>query len=204
MFRPTWLFSLALSLAVTTFCGAQVSKSSPPDKDTVAIGEVVAQVADALTRVEKQRGTLHIPKLKSVDLTLQTIAEKEVGATFKLWVISFGAKHDYKQTQEITIHLTPPNANNPTKVGAANVTEALQSVIISAAQGVQKAGTTDYPLNFTGLTVSLSFTVANSADGSGSITITPVTAEISGKVSKSSVHTLKITFDDSKTATEKE
>jgi hypothetical protein len=179
---------------------AQHATAAPPNSDVVAIQKVVEQVQDALTRVEKQRGTLHLPKLKSIDLTLQTIAEKEVGGTFKLWVITFGAKRDYKQTQEVVIHLSPPNANNPSKVGAASVTEALQATIISAAQGVQNAGTADYPLSFTGLTVSLAFAVQNDVNGGASITIAPINIDLSGKVSKSNTQTLKIVFDDSKTA----
>lgn len=172
-----------------------------PDKNAVAIEAVIRQVADALERVAARRKDLQIPKFKSVDLTLQTVAEKQGGAKIKLWVISFGATRDYKQTQEVVIHLTPPTGKGPVNVGAVSITEALESAVISAAEGAQNAGTKDYPLSFSGLTVTLAFVVQNDLSGGASIPIiTPITAEISGKVSNSNTQTLKITFDDSTTA----
>lgn len=111
------------------------------------------------------------------------------------------ATRDYKQTQEVVIHLTPPTGKGPVNVAAVSVTEALESTIISAAQGAQNAGTKDYPLSFSGLTVTLAFVVQNQLSGGASIPIvTPVTAELSGKISKSNTQTLKIFFDDSTTA----
>jgi hypothetical protein len=109
------------------------------DKNAVAIEAVIKQVAEALDHVEAKRKELQIPKFKSVDLTLQTVADKQGGAKIKLWVISFGATHEYKQTQEVVIHLTPPTGKGPSNVGAVNVTEALESTIVSAAQGAQNA-----------------------------------------------------------------
>jgi hypothetical protein len=202
MRHPSLCLSFAVIVAFACHGFAQTAAAPPlTDKNAVAIETVIKQVADALDQVEAKRKELKIPKFKSVDLTLQTVAEKQAGAKIKLWVISFGGTHDYKQTQEVVIHLGPPSAKAPVKVGAVNVTEALQSTIISAAQGAQNAGTTDYPLDFTGLTVTLAFVVQNELSGGVTIPIiTPVTLDLSGKVNKSNTQTLKITFDDSKTA----
>jgi hypothetical protein len=181
--------------------GKKPSSSVSPGEQPVAIGTVIRQVADALERVEAQRKELQIPKFKSVDLTLQTVADKQGGVKLKLWMISLGATREYKQTQELVIHLTPPTGKAPLSVGAISVTEALESTIISAAQGAQNAGTKDYPLSFSGLTVTLAFVVQNELSGGASIPIiTPVTAELSGKVDKANTQTLKVTFDDSTTA----
>jgi hypothetical protein len=183
---------------------AQVKKATNPpsvDKNAVAIEAVIKQIADALDHVEAKRKELQIPKFKSVDLTLQTVGDKQAGGKIKLWVISIGATHEYKQTQELVIHLTPPTGKGPSNVGAVNLTEALESTIISAAQGAQNAGTKDYPLSFSGLTVTLAFVVQNELSGGVTIPIiTPVTVDLSGKLDKTNTQTLKVVFDDSTTA----
>jgi hypothetical protein len=51
------------------------------------------------------------------------------------------------------------------------------------------------------LTVTLAFVVQNELSGGVSIPIiTPVTADLSGKLDKSNTQTLKVVFDDSTTA----
>jgi hypothetical protein len=198
------LLCLQLIFVAAVVCPgvAQVPKSSDsPGQNAVAIEAVINQVAQALSHVEAQRKDLQIPKFKSLDLTLQAVAEKQIGGKIKLWVITLGATHDYKQTQEVVVHLSPPSPQAPQKVGAVNVTEALESTIISAALGAQHAGSTDYPLKFSGLTVTLAFVVQNEINGGITVPIiTPVTVDLSGKVSKSGTQTLKIVFDDSESA----
>jgi hypothetical protein len=83
------LVLLLILLIAPRFSAAQTSNTPVTDKDAVAVEAVVRQVSDALLRVQKQRSKLHIPKLKSIDLTLQTIADKEVGGSSKLFIISF-------------------------------------------------------------------------------------------------------------------
>jgi hypothetical protein len=135
--------------------------------------------------------------LASVDLTLKTVVEKDLGGNFKLWIISFGVKREKDQTQTVTIHLTPPSKDSATKVGAASLTEAIETAIVSAAEGAQQSGTEEYPLLFSGLTVELEFTVKTTGNGKGSIpVITPVTVDISGQVAKNATQTIKIVFED--------
>jgi hypothetical protein len=84
-------------------------------------------------------------------------------------------------------------------VGAASLTEALESAIVSAAEGAQQSGTSEYPLLFSGLTVELEFTVKTTGNGKVSIPIiTPITAELSGQVAKNATQTIKVVFEDPK------
>jgi hypothetical protein len=169
------------------------------DKDVIAIHAVIGEIRDALIRVQKQLSGKQLPPLASVDLTLKTVVQKEVDGTIKLWIITLGAKREKDQTQEVGIHLTPPSKDNPTKVGAASLTDALERAIVSAAEGAQQSGTSEYPLLFSGLTVSIEFAVQNTGNAGASIPIiTPITVDLSGKVSKNATQTIKIVFQDPK------
>jgi hypothetical protein len=170
-----------------------------PDNSIVAIQAVLDQIQDALTRTQKELKGKQLPPLASVDLTLKTVLEKDAGGTFKLWIISFGVKREKDQTQSVTIHLTPPSPDNPTKVGAADLSSALENAIVSAAEGAQQSGTSEYPLLFSGLTVEMEFTVKTTGNGKVSIPIiTPITVDISGQVAKNATQTIKIVFQDPK------
>jgi Trypsin-co-occurring domain 2 len=190
--------------------GSNLLAQEPPKKTTattntqadqgiVTIQSVIAQIRDALTRTQKELRGKQLPPLASVDLTLKTVVEKDAGGTLTLWIISFGVKREKDQTQTVTIHLTPPSPDNPTKVGAGDLTSALDSAIVSAAEGAQQSGTSEYPLLFSGLTVEIEFTVKTTGNGKVSIPIiTPITADISGQVAKNATQTIKIVFQDPK------
>lgn len=185
---------LLLSLAL-------MGASNPPqaqtdqDKGVIALEAVISQVRQALIGAQKQLTTDGLPPLASIDLTLKSVVQKQAGGTFKLWIISFGVSRENDQTQTVTIHLTPPTGKEPTKVGAVDLTAALQSVIVSAAEGAHNAGTVDYPLEFSGLTVELDFTVQMTGNAGVQIPqIIPISADLSGKVSKNATQTVKVVF----------
>jgi hypothetical protein len=189
----------AMAPAQASPSGSPSTAATPGDKDVVAIQAVIGQIRDALVRVQKDLKGKQLPPLASVDLTLKAVVEKDAGGTFKLWILSFGVKREKDQTQSVSIHLTPPSPDNPTKVGAASLTEALESAIVSAAEGAQQSGTSEYPLLFSGLTVELEFTVKTTGNGKVSIPIiTPITAELSGQVAKNATQTIKVVFEDPK------
>jgi Trypsin-co-occurring domain 2 len=168
-------------------------------QDVVAIQAVISEISDALVKVQNDLQGKKLPPLASVDLTLKTIVEKDAGGTFKLWIISFGAKREKDQTQTLTIHLTPPSPDNPQKTGTANLTAALESAIVSAAEGAQQSGSKDYPLDFSGLTVEMEFTVKVTGNAGVKIPIiTPITADLSGNISRNATQNMKIVFQDPK------
>ena len=175
--------------------------SNPPqavadqDKGVVALEAVISQVRQALIGAQKQLAQDGLPPLASIDLTLKSVVQKQAGGTFKLWIISFGVSRENDQTQTVTIQLTPPSGKEPTKVGAVDLTAELQSVIVSAAKGAQNSGTADYPLQFSGLTVELDFTVQMTGNAGAQIPqIIPISADLSGKVAKNATQTVKVVF----------
>jgi hypothetical protein len=203
-----WVFIFSAVCLLPTHLSAQHAAPAvavaPPNKDVVAVQAVISQIRDALVRVQKTLKGKQLPPLASIDLTLKTVVQKQAGGTFKLWIISFGATRENDQTQSVQIHLTPPSPDNPTKVGAASLTDALESAIVNAAEAAQQSGTDEYPLLFSGLTVELDFTVQTTGNGSVSIpVITPITVDLSGKVSKNATQTVKIIFQDPKAKTAK-
>jgi NTP-dependent ternary system trypsin peptidase co-occuring protein len=190
--------TLAFFMLFCSTSRAQPAGQPHGSKDAIAIQTVLAQVRDALVRCQRQLKGKKLPPLQSIDLTLQTVAEKDAGGTFKLLVISLGAKRAKEETQEVIVHLTPPSADNPTKVGATSLTEALENAIVSAAEGAQNAGTKEYPLIFSGLTVNLSFVVKTTGSAGISVELLPVTFELTGQVAKNAAQTIKLVFQDPK------
>jgi len=176
------------------------AKSNPTtaestDSGVVAIKDVISQIRDALTLAQKKLKGKQLPPLASIDLTLKTLLEKDAGGTINLWIISFGAKRETDSTQTVTIHLTPPSPDNPTKVGA--LTPALASAIVSAAEGAQQSGTSEYPLLFSALTVELEFTIKTTGKAGIKVPIiTPITVDLSGQVAKNATQSIKIVFQD--------
>jgi hypothetical protein len=188
------------ALSQATVSGSKTSQAAASDdKGVVAIQAVISQVRGALIDVQKDLRDKNLPPLASIDLTLKTVAEKDAGGTFKLWIISFGVKREKDQTSTVTIHLTPPSPDNPKPVGAVTLGEALRTAIVSAAEGAQQSGNKDYPLLFSGLTVELEFTVKTTANGGLTVPdIVPITAAISGQVAKNATQTIKVVFQDPK------
>jgi Trypsin-co-occurring domain 2 len=191
--------TIVVAILLALFSRGAIAQGAPPASDqteVATIDAVVKQVQDALTKVQKDLKGKHLPQLKSVTLTLNTVVQKQVGASIKLWVITLGGKHETDQTQEVTVTLAPPSPKNPINVGAVSLSEALQSAIESAAQGVQSAAVGEYPLKFSGLTATIAFAVKNSGEAGGSIQILPISISLTGNVAKNQTQTIKVVFDD--------
>jgi hypothetical protein len=190
------LVTSALFLALGGSAMAQAQPSEADPKQVATIDAVMKQIQEALTIVQRDLKGKHLPQLKSVTLTLNTVVQKQAGATLKLWIITLGGKHENDETQEVSVTLVPPSPSNPTKVGAVSLSEALEKIIESAAEGVQGVSSGNYPLRFSGLTATIAFAIQNSGDAGGNIVILPVSIGLTGHVAKNQTQTLKVTFDD--------
>jgi hypothetical protein len=160
----------------------------------VAIQTVLTAVRDALIGVQKTLRHDNYPPLSAVTLTLQTTVAKQAGGEVKLLVVVIGGKAEKQELQEIVIQLTPPSPNTPRNVAEESLTSALESAIVSAVEGAQNAGSPGLPLAFTGLQVSISFVVKSNAGGGAKIEILPISADLSGEVSESSIQSIKVVF----------
>jgi hypothetical protein len=160
----------------------------------VAIEAVIDQVKQALADVQNQLSSADLPPLNTVTLTLQTVAAKQDGVSVKLWVISLGGKWEKDSTQEITIVLTPPRPGGARNVSTENLTKSLEEAIVSAAQGLKKAGRSPNALILKSLDVTLSFTVKTGVNGDANVQILPLGPDLSGALNKTAVQTLKLSF----------
>jgi hypothetical protein len=188
------LLILSLALSALAQEPRPQAASTVSDQQVVAIQSVLTEVRDALVRVQKTLKGKKYPPLAAITLTLQTVTSKEGGFQFKLWVITIGGKWEKEKSQEVVIQLTPPSHLDPSQVATQSLTSALESAIVSAAEGAQDAGSQEFPLNFSGLSANIGFTVKKTGNAGASIEISPVTVDFSGSLSKTAVHSLKVVF----------
>lgn len=164
---------------------------------SVTIQDVVSQVKDALSNVQTKLADKQLPPLKSVKLTLQTIATKKAGATISFWVLTIGGSLQKDATQQLVIELIPPKAGNPTNVSSESFTQALEDSIINAAMGVQNAAKGPVPLELNSLAVTLGFTVTAEGTAGAKLTLAPINLDVSGTINKKVTHTLEVTYGTS-------
>ena len=187
--RIALLIGLSLSTAIT----GPEAKALEPGR-AVAIQTVLTAVREALIGVQKTLHHDNYPPLSAVTLTLQTTVAKQAGGEIKLWVVTLGGKTEKSELQEIVIQLTPPSPNSPRNAAEESLTSALESAIVSAVEGAQNAGSSELPLAFTGLQVTISFVVKSNAGGGAKIEILPISADLSGEISDSSTQKIKVVF----------
>lgn len=195
--RPVACVVLLL-ISANIFAASKDSTDSPSQGATVQA--VIEQVKAALSDAQNElahRNLTNFPPLKQVDLALQTVFTKKVGSTFKFWIISIGGAWEKDRSQELDISLTPPNAGNPHQISTESLTQSLVGAIVSAAEGVSGAGQGAIPLKTATVVVKISFTVKADANGGLSTPqLSPITADVSGDLSKTAVQTLTLTFNN--------
>ena len=160
---------------------AQDKKSAPNPNESVTIQAVVAQVKEALSNVQTKLTSKQLPPLKSVKLTLQTVATGKAGAKISFWVITIGGSIQKESTQEVVLELVPPKPGNPVNISSETFTKALEDSILDVAQGVQGTDQGSMPLQLNNLTVTLGFTVTAEGTAGAKLTLAPVTLDISGQ-----------------------
>jgi hypothetical protein len=162
--------------------------------DSVTIDSVLTEIQKGLAKAQTEIVDQGMPPLKSVQVTLQTVATQKVGGTLKLLIFSIGSTVTKERTQQLTLTLKPPALKKELVAGAPSIAEGLTQALVSAAAGVQAARTGTPPLVLDTLEVQLSFVVTREGGAGGSVTIAPVTLELKGDISKKAVHQLKVTL----------
>ena len=140
-----------------------------------------------------------LPPLKSVKLTLQTVATGKVGGKISFWVITIGRSLQKEASQEVVLELVPPKAGNPANISSESFTKALEDSILDAAQGIQGADEGTIPLKLNSLAVTLGFTVTAEGTAGAKLTLAPVTLDISGQKDKKVVHKLEVSYGSAST-----
>jgi hypothetical protein len=186
--------ALLVFLAAPQIGIAQDKKSAPNPNESVTIQAVVAQVKEALSNVQTKLTNKQLPPLKSVKLTLQTVATGKAGAKISFWVITIGGSIQKESTQEVVLELVPPKPGNPVNISSETFTKALEDSILDVAQGVQGTDQGSMPLQLNNLTVTLGFTVTAEGTAGAKLTLAPVTLDISGQKDKKVVQKLEVSY----------
>ena len=193
--------ALVLFLSPLVVVG-QDKNSSQNSNNTVTIQAVVSQVKEALSNVQTKLTAKQLPPLKSVKLTLQTVATSKAGGKISFWVITIGGSVQKEASQEVVLELVPPKPGKPVNSSAETFTNALEDSILEAAQGVQGADQGSLPLELQNLTVTLGFTVTAEGAAGAKLTLTPVTLGISGQKDRKVVHRLEVAYSNTNSAKE--
>jgi NTP-dependent ternary system trypsin peptidase co-occuring protein len=171
------------------------------DKDVVAIQDVVKQIKQALAEAQSKLKTQNVFRIKTVTLTLQTVATKKIGGTFKLWIITFGHEVQKETTQQIVVQLGRPAT--PTSALQATIDEELVNAIVTASQGVKNSDVGPFPLQPQKLTIELSFVITRDTTAGGSFAVTPVSLDLKGDFKNQATHKMSLEFDTQYTPAEK-
>ena len=156
------------------------------------IGQIEMALANANAEIRMKGGTP--PKVKQADLTLETTVATKGGVKFKLLVISFGKSVSKERSQQITVSLVPKANNKMTVLPDSSFRKDLQSLIVETSKGLQNAENGMYPLTVKQVTVELSFVLKSDGAGDLNFRIVPITMDLSGDLSKDSIHKVKLTF----------
>ena len=169
----------------------------------VAIDSVLNEIQRGLTQAQLEIADNKLPPLESVTVTLQTEYVKSGGPKLKLFIISFGQTWEKQSSNELTLVLKPPPPKKATEAVGTHegLSDQLVDAIVSAANGVQGAKDRKPPLLLDSMKAEFGFVVNTKTSGGIKFEIVPVTAELSGELSKKAVHKISVSFANPKAAT---
>jgi hypothetical protein len=183
-----------LLCAVTTSLPVFFTQDPAP-ADAITIQEVLTEVQRGLSDAQHQLVAAKIPPLDSVVLHLLTEFNVSGGPKFKVLIFSFGKTWDRQQSNELTVTLKPPKADQPAAlVSTPGLASQLVAAIVAAAQGVKDAEAGTPPLQLASLKAEFGFVVKESTSAGAKFEIVPVSVDLKADWSKKAVHTLTVTF----------
>lgn len=162
----------------------------------VEIDAVLTEIQKGLTQAQVEIQDAKLPPLESVTLTLQTEYVKKGGPKVKLYVITFGQTWEKDSSNTLTLVLKPPSAKAATESvsSTGGLSDQLVDAIVSAASGIQAAKGRKPPLVLDSMKAEFRFVVNSQTSGGVKFEIVPVSAELSGELSKKAVHTISVSF----------
>lgn len=160
----------------------------------VAIDSVLNEIQRGLTQAQVEIADNKLPPLESVTVTLQTEYVKKGGPKVKLFIISFGQTWEKQSSNELTLVLKPPKKATEAVGTHEGLSDQLVDAIVSAASGVQAAKDRKPPLLLDSMKAEFGFVVNTNTSGGIKFEIVPVTAELSGELSKKAVHKITVNF----------
>ena len=190
--RVAWRVVFVISTLILASAWAMAQAGS----QGVAIDSVLNEIQRGLTQAQVTIADSKLPPLESVTLTLQTQRyDKKGGPKFTLFIISFGQTWEKQSSNELTLVLKPPQKTATEEVGTpVGLSNQLVDAIVSAARGVQAAKDRTPPLLLDSMKAEFGFVVNTNTSGGIKFEIVPVSAEMSGELSKKAVHKISVSF----------
>jgi len=200
------LCALCVGLASTGF-GKDKKKgaASGDDNAPVQFDVLVQGIEDAL----KEAATNAVdgfPKLKSVNISVQTTISKDANGQLKLFVFTGGGTIASDNASTLTFELKPPaETRNPTvsSVKPEDIKNALvraiQAARIAFVQTAARLNTDDNPtkLKTDQVGIEIGFTVSKKGTiGVDTGSLLPINVKAGGDVTKKVANTIKLTFGD--------
>lgn len=186
-----------LLISIFLTCSSLLFSQGDNDDKQFPLEDVLTEVKNALKTTQTELKDDGFPLLKTVDLSFQTVTSKSSGPTFKFLIFSFGKKVEKERAQAVTFTLKAPEANSSTEVSAAPaITQQLISAMKMASESIKNLeNDEEVPLDLSTVVIELKFVVKTVSDSSISFEISPITIEGNRKLSKTAVHTIKLTFE---------
>jgi hypothetical protein len=171
---------------------AEKKKPAKPAK----ISEVVAIVTDSLADAcGKNDSPAACKDLAGVDVTLRTETDKDGHIGVSIFGVSIGGHRESDIYNEFSVHLAPPQGVTMAAVQSQNISAQLSAALKAYAEAATAARSDKYALNAKCFYLEVSFTVqyGGGIDTSG-LSIVPVSPDVSGKIERKNVQTIRLTF----------
>jgi hypothetical protein len=187
---------LVVMMALGGCAGIDVHATSYEER-AVALQNLIAGLQSALARVGEEVEKKTDLELGEASLSLNTALGKSAEAGAGLLVVSGKTSQSDETYDTLVVKLVPLKpmkamADTPAKT----LSERLAISIVSAVEGVSKAGTGEYPLLVEHITINVGITAktATSAGGGLELEVIPLSLSGKGTYSKSDSNVLTLTF----------
>jgi hypothetical protein len=191
-------FIIGMIAVVASFGGSEdklhAGKKKPPKQ--IQITEVVKVVGNSLAQACSGSNNHACETLSGVDLTLHTEVDKDGRIGVSIFGIGIGGHREKDSYHEFSVHLVPPGAQAALRpMTEQDVSKQLSDALKAFADASVAAHDGEFPLTAQGFYLELGFTVRYGADANSSgISLIPIFPDISGKIDRKDVQTIRLTF----------
>ena len=180
--------NLILALTLLTITSLQ--------SQSLELEKVVKEIQIALSEAEREIDSKNLPEFKSATVQFEGVETREIGATVKLFIFSFGKKKTRENSSKVIVKLKNNPEGAATSAEKASLGNQLKKLIVESAYAATATSDGSFKLVADELTVELKFTIEKSNEGSGELEISPVTISGSKKLKNKYVHTVTIFYSN--------
>lgn len=193
----TSIVTLLLACISLSFSAAEAHAQVPKDEEGATLESVVEIIRGALKEAQSNNVT-GFPPLKTAAIGLNTTVTKETGGKIKFLIFTIGKTKETENASTLELEMQPPttaNAGAPNAIDPEKLKFALAKAVNLAKIAILNANSGVPKLSTAKVSIEIKFAVKRDTSGGVEVTdIIPVGFEGTGKLEKTKVHTLKLTF----------